>query len=140
MSDMHGHGSGGHEPFDHEIQSRPILKSVIWLTVVTVASFAAAYGLYRWFAGSEKAADPRPSPIVEARQPRPVPGPRLQATPENELAALRAATRSRLAGWGWVDREAGVAHVPIERAIDEVAARGALPDFAAPAEEAAPAP
>jgi hypothetical protein len=140
MSDMHSHGSGGHEPFDHEIASRPILKSTIWLAVVTVASFVAAYGLYRWYAGAEKAADPTPSPIVEARQPRVVPGPRLQARPENELASLRAANRARLEGWGWVDRDAGLVHVPIERAIEEVAARQSLPDFAAPTEEAAPAP
>jgi hypothetical protein len=140
MSEMHGHGTGGHEPFDHEIASRPILQSVIWLAVVTVASFVAAYGLYRWFAGAEKAADPTPSPILEARQPVSIPGPRLQATPENELARLREANRARLEGWGWADRESGVAHVPIDRAIDEVAARGTLPDFAPPTEEAAPAP
>jgi hypothetical protein len=140
MSEMHGHGTGSLEPFDHEIASRPILKSAIWLAVVTVASFAAAYGLYRWFAGAERAADPTPSPILEARQPVSVPGPRLQATPEGELASLRDANRTRLEGWGWVDPANGVAHVPIERAIDEVAARQTLPDFAPPAEEAAPAP
>lgn len=140
MSEKHGHGTGGHEPFDHEIASRPILKSAVWLAVVTVASFVAAYGLYRWFAGAEKASDPKPSPIVEARQPTPVPGPRLQPVPELELANLRAANRARLGGWGWVDRESGIAHVPIERAIDEVAGRQALPDFAGATEETAPAP
>ena len=140
MSDRHSPGTGGHEPFDHEIASRPILKSAVWLAVVTVASFVAAFGLYRWLEGAEKAADPKTSPIVEARQPTPVPGPRLQPVPELELANLQAANRARLGGWGWVDRDSGIAHVPIERAIDEVAGRQALPDFAGATEEAASAP
>lgn len=140
MSETHGHGTGGLHPFDHEIASKPILKSAIWLAVVTIASFAAAYGLYRWFAGAETATDPAPSPILEARQPVSIPGPRLQASPESELASQRVADRARLEGWGWVDREAGVAHVPIERAIEAVAESGTLPDFAPPSEEAAPAP
>lgn len=140
MSDKHSHGSGGHEPFDHEIDSPSILKSAIWLAVVTVFCFVAAYGIYRMRASSEAAADPAPPPIAAAREPMTVPGARLQATPERELATLRAANRERLEGWGWVDRESGVAHVPIERAIEEVARRQALPDFAGATEEAAPAP
>ena len=32
--------------------------------------------------------------------------------------ATRTAARARLRAYGWVDRSAGVVHLPIERAID----------------------
>jgi len=33
---------------------------------------------------------------------------------------LRDAQRRELAGWGWVDRDAGIARIPIDRAMDLV--------------------
>jgi hypothetical protein len=36
---------------------------------------------------------------------------------------LRAEQRRRLASWGWVDRDAGVARIPIDRAMDVVVGR-----------------
>jgi len=33
---------------------------------------------------------------------------------------LRDAQRRELESWGWVDRDAGVAHIPIDRAMDLV--------------------
>lgn len=38
--------------------------------------------------------------------------------------ALRAAQRGELDRWGWVDRDAGIARIPIERAMDMMAADG----------------
>jgi hypothetical protein len=43
----------------------------------------------------------------------------------------KAQKLERLGSWGWVDREAGVVHMPIERAM-ELVARGARPGVAAP--------
>jgi hypothetical protein len=34
------------------------------------------------------------------------------------LHAYREAQRARLDSYGWIDREAGIAHIPIERALD----------------------
>jgi hypothetical protein len=33
---------------------------------------------------------------------------------------LRDAQRRELAGWGWGDRDAGIARIPIDRAMDLV--------------------
>jgi hypothetical protein len=41
-------------------------------------------------------------------------------------AAKNDEARRRLSGAGWVDRDAGVVHVPIERAMEIVAQRGKL--------------
>jgi hypothetical protein len=55
------------------------------------------------------------------------PAPRLQAHPEEDLARLRAAEDDRLDGWGWADRKAGLARVPIARAMDALARGEARP-------------
>lgn len=41
---------------------------------------------------------------------------------EDEAPSLRAAQGARLESYGWVDRHAGVIHVPIERAMEQVLA------------------
>lgn len=48
---------------------------------------------------------------------------------DNRLAVWKAERAARLNGYGWVDRSKGIAHIPIEKAIDEVIA-GALPEGA----------
>jgi hypothetical protein len=48
------------------------------------------------------------------------PAPRLQARPADDLAALRAREDAALSAWGWSDRRAGLARVPIERAMELV--------------------
>jgi hypothetical protein len=48
---------------------------------------------------------------------------------DHRLADWRAERKARLNGFGWVDRSKGVAHIPIEKAMDEVLS-GALPEGA----------
>lgn len=49
---------------------------------------------------------------------------------------MRAAERERLTTWGWTDKSLGLAHMPIEEAIDRLA----VPEPAAPPAAAAPTP
>lgn len=39
---------------------------------------------------------------------------------DDEGLRIRAAQRARLESYGWVDRQAGIAHIPIDRAMDLV--------------------
>ena len=50
--------------------------------------------------------------------------PRLQIDPAADLQAYRAAQRRVLESYGWVDRQRGIVHIPIEQAMREVAAGG----------------
>jgi hypothetical protein len=138
MSD-HAHGKGPQpDPgggFDSEIDVRRILEIGAWLAAITVGSLIIGYFLYRGLGKWADRADPTPSPLAEASLPVEPPAPRLQKTPELELRALRKATADRLASWGWVDKSAGIAHMPIDEAI----ARLAVPEPAAPAPDTAPA-
>jgi hypothetical protein len=54
----------------------------------------------------------------------PLPGPRLQAEPSTDFQKMRKEVLSRLNGYGWVNREAGIAHIPIDRAMEIVAHSG----------------
>ena len=130
---MNEHPAGGPGPFDREIDVRSISRIGIWLAVVTVASFLVAWGFYILLARGERKLDAPPSPLIEAAEPQLPPGPQLQSTPAIALRAFRAGEEARLRGWGWVDRESGIAHVPIDRALDEVAHQGSLPSFLPPA-------
>lgn len=48
---------------------------------------------------------------------------------DHRLADWRAERNARLNGYGWIDRSKGIAHIPIDKAMEEVAS-GALPEGA----------
>jgi hypothetical protein len=60
---------------------------------------------------------------VPATLPQP-PAPRLQIDPKQDLDRLHADEQGRLTTYGWADRERGLAHMPIERAMELLAERG----------------
>jgi len=64
------------------------------------------------------------------------PGPRLQVTPERDLAAFRAQEDAILGSYAWVEKDRGVARIPIDEALRIVAERG-LPVFPAAEDETA---
>ena len=70
--------------------------------------------------------DPAPPTLAEARGRRLPPEPRLQAYPEADLIEFQAREEKQLTTYGWVDEDAGVARVPIDRAIDMLLERGGL--------------
>ena len=56
------------------------------------------------------------------------PAPRLQTDPAADLAAYVRKERHLLDSYGWVDRERGIAHVPVEIAMERLARTG-IPGF-----------
>jgi hypothetical protein len=66
-----------------------------------------------------------------AALPRQEPTPPLSGTPWTDLAALRRVEAQRLSSHGWVDRQRGIARIPIDEAMDLLARRG-LPSRPAP--------
>jgi hypothetical protein len=127
----HSTGSDPHGGFDSEIDVRRILEIGAWLAAITIGALIIGYFIYKGLGRHADKADPVPSPLPEASRPVEPPAPRLQATPELELAALRKAADERLGTWGWVDRSTGIAHIPIDLAIASLAVPEPAP--AAPA-------
>lgn len=52
------------------------------------------------------------------------PAPHLQIAPTQDLLQMRAEEDAQLHNYGWVDRQAGIATIPIDRAMDLLAQRG----------------
>lgn len=52
------------------------------------------------------------------------PQPRLQTDPSEDLVQFRAEEQKRLNDYYWIDKKKGIVHIPIERAMKEVAAEG----------------
>ncbi|MDB6001019.1 MAG: hypothetical protein JWP52_2718 [Rhizobacter sp.] len=54
-------------------------------------------------------------------------GATLESAPQQDLKAYLAAKRQRLESTGWVDREQGIAHIPIEAAMGLISRQGEKP-------------
>ncbi|MGY4513517.1 hypothetical protein [Bradyrhizobium sp. USDA 3650] len=60
------------------------------------------------------------APRTEQRFPQP----ELQKAPQNDLSRFEAAQHDALSSYGWVDRDHGIARIPIEQAMRLIAGRG----------------
>ena len=133
-----GHGHGAHGDPDPEIRVRVLTQLMIVLAVVTVAFAALVWPLSKAFF---RAQPPPERAIERIDRSRPA-GPLLQVNPTAELEQLRRQEQRVLESYGWVDRGAGVARVPVERALELVLEEGvgALPSGSSDAATASAAP
>ena len=101
-------------------------KFALWLLVSMLASFAIVYGVFWFFEGREKAynAAIQRYPLAVAVPHKDPPGPNLQMQPFKDLFEMRQGENDRLAQYGWVDKEGGVARIPIDRAMEVMLQRG----------------
>jgi hypothetical protein len=53
------------------------------------------------------------------------PGPRLETNPQAELQRFRAEEEKRLNTYGWIDKQKGIVHIPIDEAMKKLARTGA---------------
>jgi hypothetical protein len=91
--------------------------------LLVVVAFALMWGMLQLLVWREDVTSPPASPLAQSYARREPPEPRLQVDPIGDLAALRAREAAQLNGYGWVDRQAGVVHIPIERAMELLVAR-----------------
>lgn len=102
-------------------------KFALWLGVAMVISAAIVYGTFWFFEGREQAVQSATQiyPLAAGQTKEP-PGPRLQTQPFKDVYLLRQAEQERLTGYGWVDKGAGVVHIPVDDAMRLLTERGML--------------
>jgi hypothetical protein len=125
MSDPHS-SNQPHAPktFDAEIDLKTIVGSVVGLAGATLIVLALMWGMGIVFKEAEEAKD-RPPPAMSEAMIDPIPpGPRLQSSPPRDMDEMRAQDREALTTYGWVDPAAGVARIPVDRAISIVVEKG----------------
>jgi hypothetical protein len=59
-----------------------------------------------------------------AREREAMVGTSLQVDAQNELRKMRAAEDSVLSSYGWVDKDAGIVRIPVDRAMEILAKKG----------------
>ncbi|MCS6926547.1 MAG: hypothetical protein NZ578_11670 [Candidatus Binatia bacterium] len=109
-----------HESYAVDI--RPLVLFGLGLAVLVVVSALLMAWLFGYFGERQVRQEAPTSLFREERQPPPAP--RLQVDPPADLRRLRAAEDAVLQSYGWVDRDAGIVRIPIDRAIALLAERG----------------
>lgn len=115
-----------HLPFDYEVhQEEDVVASRSLLKIYVVSILVGALGVF--FAGVILAASTgalQPS-LAGPKGPQPALAQlsHVEQTPIRDSERgidLRRAQLRELASWGWVDRKAGIAQIPIDEAMDVV--------------------
>lgn len=116
-----------HEERDADVVSLSLIMLCLFISAVVV--FLIVAGLQRRFQFLEaaKIAGPAVFPLAGEQE---FAAPELEVSPGVELGRLRAAEESDLNSYGWIDRNADVVHIPIERAMRLLLVRG-LPEVGA---------
>jgi hypothetical protein len=122
-------GKPGHETTQIGVRGL-VIFSVALIGVIAAAQIVLGLWM-RSFARKEARVDALyPGRIaIEVDQ---FPNPRLQQNPRSELDVMKDEEDRQIRSYGWVDPKAGIARIPIERAMDILAQKG-LPKVPAPA-------
>ena len=101
-------------------------KFALWLSVAMLISAGIVFGTFRFFESRAVAADvaAQKYPLAATQKPRTAPLPQLQKQPFKDVYELRDAETKKLTGYGWVDKDGGVTHIPIDRAMEVMLQRG----------------
>jgi hypothetical protein len=113
----HSPNGAGHE--QSEVSVRLIVVSLAFLAVATAIVFVLVIGIFRYFYDtySTEEATRLSHPVIP-------PEPRIEVAPYEQWQKLRVQEDHVLNSYAWVDKQAGVVRVPIDRAIDLLAAKG----------------
>jgi hypothetical protein len=113
----HSPNGAGHE--ESEVSVRLIVWSLAFLAVATFFVFILVVGIFRYFYDTYSTAE-----ATKLSQPVVPPAPRIEVAPYLELQDLRAKEDHILNSYAWVDKDGGKVRVPIDHAIDMLAAKG----------------
>jgi hypothetical protein len=100
-----------------------IVRFLVYLVLGTVAVVVLLRWLFVTLIVVEERQQP-PPPVMKAEVPPQPPLPRLEIDPPADLARYREEQHKGLDSYGWVDRPAGVVHIPIDEAMRIVAEHG----------------
>ena len=111
-----------HEESDVNVAA--IIRYGIALLVIGVLIHVLLWWLQGTYSRQNQRAQTQVYPLAAGQQDRLPPSPRFQDNPQQELQDLRAKQKALLEGYGWVNKEGGIARIPIEDAMKMVVERG----------------
>lgn len=117
----HQVGEATHERKDADVIG--VFLLVTLLLLLLAVCLMVVWGLMHFLSAQRPQ---RPLPLA-SRGAGAFPEPRLQATPRVDWLRDQSAQQKQLNSYGWVDRQKGIAHIPIDRAVQLLLERG-LPE------------
>ena len=134
----------GHASPDHEYQETPpgstyehtdaatgvIVKFLFWMAVSAVVIHFGLAGVYALLIDQAMETGERRYPLAAAQGERLPPTPRLQQFPQNDFYQFRQDEERLLQRYGWMNKNSGIVHIPIEDAMRLTVERGTLPSRA----------
>ena len=143
MSDEHLNHEHGHGvEFEHEdLSTRGVFGFMIGLVVSGVIIYFIITGMYTFLDKYEQSQMTSSSPLVKAQDSAMVGArrvtkdyvekkftdngaPLLEVDERGQLSTFVLDQEKQLHSYGWVDEKAGVAHIPIDQAMDLITQRG----------------
>jgi hypothetical protein len=120
------HGADNPEVHHEEsdVNIRGILSFGVALIVAAIVIYLAVGVLFKYLDTREARQGTPEYPLAATQENRLPPEPRLKTNPRQDLADLRAREDEALAGYSWVDKNAGVVRIPIDEAIKKTLERG----------------
>jgi hypothetical protein len=133
MTDHHKHyqeDSG----FEHEdLNAKPVIGFIVSLLISGVLIYYAIWGIFHFLDAYDRKNQQSRTPLIKVEtNTRDIqtqliqrfPDPRLEDNERTELDGFRYSEEQELNSYGWVDKNAGVAHIPIEKAMQLIAQKG----------------
>jgi len=141
MSDeMMNHGHPGHEvEFEHEdLGTRGVFAFMIGLVVSGILIYFIIVGMYSFLDKYERSQMATASPLVTSKGSisrvvtqadmdkafKDNGAPMLETNERGQFRDFLMNQENQLNSYGWVDKDAGVVHIPIERAMELIAKQG----------------
>lgn len=136
MSNHEPHRNDGYEKTD--AQAGPTYRAGLYILGTMFLTALVVVPMYR-FLGRRETADQEKAATVLKADPNAAPSvfPRLVTNEPAVLAAYRAQEDDLLNSYGWVEKDKGIARMPVAEAMKIVAERG-LSRFPAPAPSPSP--
>ena len=111
-----------HEETDIDVWA--VGKFAVALVLVAGVALFLLFGLFRYLLSREGGPPTGRSQVAASEPAKAFPQPQLQETELQDLKTMRAEEERVLHSYAWVDPEAHVVRIPIDRAIDLLAERG----------------
>jgi len=104
-----------------DVSARSMFWSALGLALLVLAGFVVSWAVMKYFVTVQTLGPPA-SPFDQTRTLPPAP--RLSVNPAEELKEHVEKEREQLESYGWVDRNSGTVHIPIERAMGIMLEKG----------------
>ena len=134
MTDHHKHHQDDDLGFEREdLGAKPVIGFIVSLVISGVLIYYVIWGIFHFLDAYDKKHQQMRTPLIQVESnTRDVqtqliqrfPNPRLEDNERTELDGFRYGEEQELNSYGWVDKKAGVAHIPIEQAMQLIAQKG----------------